>query len=334
MRLEAIDPSTWESELPAEGFEIFHLPEALQVLDDHVDAELRLYGAYKGQNAVGLFPAFVEEKPLVRMATSPPPGLSVPRLGPLVMPTSPKQRKRESVNREFVELLVDELDADSRRSLLRVVCPLEYGDPRPFDWSGFRVENDFTYVLDLAGRSTDEVRSAFSSGLRRELRTLEEADVTVGVEGVDAALRVHEDVAARYAERGEAHQLPASVVRDLVESLGDRCRVYVARNGSGEYLGGIVALYSNDVASFWLGGVARSYEGASVNTGLHWEIIADVVEGPPVDGVWGYDLVGANTPRLCRYKSKFGADLVGYHTVESDGLGMSVAKQAYTLVNK
>lgn len=42
-----------------------------------------------------------------------------------------------------------------------------------------------------------------------------------------------------------------------------------------------------------------------------------------------YDLMGANTERLCRYKSKFGAELVPYFAVETSSPGMKAAKRAY-----
>lgn len=332
MRIESIDLSTWASELPQDGFDVFHLPEALRVVDQHVDADLRLYAGYKGETVVGLFPVFVEERGFVRLLFSPPPGLTIPRLGPLVMPKSPKQRKREAVNREFIDLVLEDVAADSRRSLLRVACSTGFGDPRPFEWSGLRVGQAFTYVLDLAGESTDSVKRSFSKSLRRDLRTLDDANVTVGVEGPDVVGEIYRDVDARFEANGERFPLSPSYVRDVVHSLGERCRIYVARDEAGEYLGGIVVLYSNDTASFWQGGVATSVDNASVNTALHWAIISDLVEDPPIDGVTGYDFVGANTPRLCRYKSKFGADLVGYHTIESDGLGMAVAKQMYEKV--
>jgi len=334
MRLEQIDLSTWASALPPSGFEVFHLPAALEVLDGHTSATMRLYAAYKGQEPVGLLPVFVEQNALGRAALSPPPSMGVPRLGPLVMPTSPKQRKQESVNGEFVDLLVEELEPEASRSLLRLECPLSYDDPRPFEWADFDVDPTFTYVLDLESTTTDAVKRSFSKDLRREIRSADDAGVTVDVEGPEAAMRVYHDVAARYDQQDESFALPEAYFEDLVEAMDERCRVYVARDPDGDYLSGIVALYSNDTAAFWQGGVRHTYDGVSVNTRLHWEIIADLVEDPPLDSVWGYDLVGANTPRLCRYKAKFGADLVPYYTLETGGLGMSVAKRAYQFVSR
>ncbi|ELZ23717.1 hypothetical protein C475_15638 [Halosimplex carlsbadense 2-9-1] len=322
----------WEAALPQGGFEVFHTPQALRVLEAHTDATLRLYGAFKGEVPVGLFPVFVGSRAGGRLVTSPPPGMSVPRLGPIVMPTSPKQRKRESVNRNFVELVLDEVGADSARSLVRFVCPMTYDDPRPFQWADMDVSQSFTYVLDLRSETTESIRSQFSKSLRREIRRAEAADVSVSLEGTEAAERIYDDVADRYAEQDETFPVGREYFRDLVGTLRDRCRVYTARDANGAFLGGIVVLYSDDVAAFWQGGVRADYDGASVNSYLHWRIIADIIRGDAPD-VWGYDLVGANTPNLCRYKSKFGADLVAYNTVESAGAQMSVAKRAYSLIS-
>jgi hypothetical protein len=332
MRLEELGLESWAGEFPVEGSEVFHLPAALGVLDDHTDAEMRLYGAYKGDHVVGLLPVFVTENPLGRMALSPPPGMGIPRLGPLVMPASPKQSKQESVNRSFADLLVDELSADSQRTLLRMECPTSYEDPRPFRWSGMDVDQSFTYVLDVESASLEEIMKGFSRDLRKEIRAAQDLPVTVEREQVDGALRIYEDVADRYSEQGERFPLSRAYVRDLVDALDDRCRVYVARGPDGSYQGGVILLYSNDVASFWQGGVRSEYEGVSINSLIHWRVIADIVEDPPVDSVRGYDLVGANTPRLCRYKAKFDADLVPYYAVETEGVPMSVAKRAYSLV--
>jgi len=359
MRVERLDLSEWESALPDDGFEVFHLPEALDALDRHVDAEMQLFGGFKGQQPIALLPAFVQRKSVGTAVTSPPPGAGVPRLGPILMPTSPKRRKREKVNNEFTasvlervgtdldlderlaeagvdspvaESVLDRLDVDSRLTLFRMECNAAYGDPRPYAWGNLRVEPRFTYVLELADRSVEDVRNSFSKSLRREIRDAEALDVTVETEGLSGAREVFEATERRYGEQDESFDLTWPYVRDLFEALGERARAYVARDASGEYLSGVTALYSNDAAYFWQGGAKAVYEGTAVNSLIHWRLVEDVVADPPVESVTQYDLMGANTERLCRYKAKFGADLVPYYVVESRGAAMNVAKQAYQLV--
>lgn len=359
MRVEQLELSEWKTALPSDGFEVFHLPEALEVVDCHTDGELKLFGGFKGQQPIALLPVFVQRRSVGTAVTSPPPSLGIPRLGPILMPCSPKRSKREKVNREFTESVLqqlgpdidldrrlaeagvnsplaeqvlDRLDVDSRLTLFRMECNTAYGDPRPYSWGNLRVEPNFTYVLDLDGRGAEDVRRSFSKSLRREIRDAENLDVTVRTEGLRGARDVFRATEARFAEQDEPFGLTWPYVRDLFEALGDRAQTYVARDGDGEYLSGITALYSNDRAYFWQGGAKAIYEGTAVNGLIHWRLVEDLIEDPPVGSVTRYDLMGANNERLCRYKAKFGAELVPYYVVESSGAGMAVAKRAYQLV--
>lgn len=88
MDIERLTLEEWGDALPRSGIEVFHDPDALAVLDAHTDAEMRLYGAYKGQQAVGLLPVFVDQKSVGRTVFSPPLSLGVPRLGPVINRTA------------------------------------------------------------------------------------------------------------------------------------------------------------------------------------------------------------------------------------------------------
>ena len=356
MRVERIGLAEWESALPDTGTEVFHRPEALEVLDRHFDGELIPLAGYKGDRVVGLFPAFVTERAVGRAVLSPPPGMAVPRLGPVLNPASPKRRKRERLNREFTTAVLDAVHPNqtvgdalasigingvpepfdgvsTTATLFRVVCNAAYGDPRPFAWDDFTLEPQFTYRLALDGREADDLLDGFSRSLRREIRSGEELDVAVHREGVDGLRAVYEHTRRRYEEQDEALGLGWKYVHDLWTALDERARVYVAREND-IYRGGIVVLYSDDTAYFWLGGNRVDVDGVSVNSVLHWRIIRDLIEDPPNESIDGYDLVGANTERISRYKAKFGADLVPYYVIESNGVGISVAKRAYDLARK
>lgn len=330
MHVKRIELEEWRDALPASGFEVFHDPDALSVLDDHTDSELQLYGAYKGDQPVGLLPVFVTDRSVGRTVFSPPVSFSVPRLGPIISPNSPKRHKWEQINTQLASEAIGSLNVDNRTSLFRMVCPAGYGDPRPYNWDGFSVEPQFTYVVDLDYGDLERVMARFSKSLRREMRKLDELDLTIETEGIDSALRIYEDVIEQYERYGDKPPLTHGFLRDLLTQLDDeRWRVYVARTPDGEYKSGIVMLYSNDLAYFWQGGVTESYEGVSVNSLLHRVIIEDILTDSALESVTGYDLVGANTERLCDYKAKFNAELHPYYVVESSGLEMQLAKSTY-----
>lgn len=356
MNVETLSLSEWDDALPSRGIEVFHLPDALAVLDEHATGELHLFGGFKGDQPIALLPVFVQERAVGRAILSPPPSMGVPRLGPIVMSTSPKRRKQEKINLEFTREVLDRLDADRSiadelhdvgfgstvtervtqfgldpsLALFRMECGAEYTDPRPYHWEHFSLRPRFTYVLDVGNSSPDDLLTSASKSLRREIRDARDLDVEVTIEGIDAARTVFEETKARYAEQDEGFPLDWDYVRDLLEALDERFRVYVIRDSKGNYLSGITVLYSNDQAYFWQGGTRAIYEGTSVNSLLHWHIVEDIDANPPVSSVDTYDLMGANTENLCRYKAKFGADLVPYWVIESNGAAMDVAKRAYS----
>jgi hypothetical protein len=264
------------------------------------------------------------------------------------MPQSPKRRKREKQNGEFAEKVVRTLDADGSRTLFRTVGAPTYGDPRPYRWEGFDVDAAFTYRLPIT-ESPEDLLSSFSKSLRREIRDGEDSDIEISQEGIEAAEAVYWHTAARYAEQDEEMGSNWEYVRDLLGALEEegRYRVYTAETAESRFLGGIIVLYSNDCAYYWLGGARAVHDGVSVNSLLHWHVIRDVADAGTRDGSEGengsdegpiasvdqYDLVGANTERLCRYKAKFGADLAHYYTIESAGPRMTLAKTAYERVS-
>jgi len=333
MQLERLSLSEWESALPETGIEPFHAPEALSVLDDHAPGDLRLYGAYKGNRPVALLPVFERTNSVGRALVSPPPGMSVSRLGPVLMPASPKRSKREKLNRKFAELVVETTEADDRRTLFRMTGNTAYSDPRPYRWAEFDVETLWTYRLDV-DRDPDALLKDASKSLRREITDARDLDVTVEREGFDGVRAIYEETRRRYAEQGREFPPDWPYVRDLLEAMleTDRARVYVARDDEDRFLTGVTVLYSNDAAYFWQGGNKSIHEGVAVNSLVHWTIVEDIASDPPRETVDTYDLLGANTERLCRYKSKFGSELTPYYRVETGGVHMDAAKKAYELV--
>lgn len=331
MRVERVTLDTWAEVLPTSGFEVFHTPPALQVLGDHADGTLELFVGYKGQQPVAMLPLVVRESVLSTMVFSPPPAMNVPRLGPVMMPTSPKRRKQERVNQRFTSAVLEALDTDSPLEVVRLVCNTGYTDPRPFKWHDFDVSTKFTYHVDLTERTESDLLDSFSSSLRREINDGESLDLTIDTEGTAAADAVFEQTRSRYEEQDRGFPIDRDYVTDLVETLAgeDRARVYTARDETGELLTGITVLYSNDLAYYWQGGTRTEYDGVSVNSLLHWRIMADLLADPPRESITGYDLMGANTERLCRYKSKFGADLIPYFEIESGGPTLALAKRTY-----
>lgn len=331
MHVEELDLSEWGELLPNEGFSVFHTPEALRTVDTHMTEEMQLLGGFKGEQPVGLCPLFVRDGPGFQIVLSPPMGCGIQRLGPILMPTSPKRGKREKLNRTFTKKILESVDSTRPVTLFRMSCSTRYTDPRPYEWNGFDVKPAFTYRLDLRSTTPEEILKSFSSSLRQEIRYGEETDVSIQTEETAGARRIYKAIQSRYMEQEKGFPLDWEFMRDLLESLGDRARVYTAESPDEGFLGGIIVLYSNDTAYFWKGGARSSHQNISVNSMLHWRIISDLITDSSLESIEWYDLVTANNERIVRYKSKFGGELVPYYQIESTGLPMALTKKAYRI---
>lgn len=333
MEIQRLTVSEWDEELPETGRYVFHQSELLTVLAEHSSAdELVLYGGRKGDRLVGMLPVFVNRNWLgIRTVSSPPPGMHVPYLGPVLMSASPKARKRERVNNRFTRGVLEDLDLDSR-SLVFIVCSPRYKDPRPYQWGDMGLETFFTYEVPIDGRTPEDLMSDLSKSRRREIRNAKELDVRVERGDIEDANRVYKQTSERFADQNEYYGMDWEFVRDVITAPSARVRVYVTRAPDGEFLSGIIVLYSSEAALFWLGGVRTDYENVSMNSLLHWNIIRDIAEDTELEEVGAYDMVGAGEYRLSKFKAKFGPELRPYYVANSGGAKMRAAKFAYRLL--
>lgn len=333
MKIERVGLDEWNSLLPSSGFEVFHTAEALEVVDDHTTGDLRLLVGYKGERAVGLIPVFIRQIPFGTAVTSPPPSKGIPRLGPLLMPASPKQRKQESLNRNFVTAVVDDLGLIGSATVFRSTCPTSYSDPRPFVWSGFDVSTEFSYAIDIEGRSKPALIDSFNPRLSEEIRRgerCEDFDISVGdVEALHSAY----GQASADASGQTTPSYPWEYVRDLVTALKavDRCRIYTATDDSDEVISASVVLFSNDRGYYWQAFPNVEYRGIDVESQFHWAAIKDIVDGVTRESVTKYDLLEANSIDVCHYKSLFGTLHSPNFVAESNGMLMRIARGVYRM---
>jgi len=331
MNVKRISFSEWEAALPTDGYELFHTVDALEVLETHWSGEIHLFGGFKGQEPIGLLPLFVRENKIGRIVSSPPVGFGIGRLGPVVMSTSPKQRKREAVNKKFVRNVIETIDATDQFTLFRLVGNTTYTDPRPFKWGGFDTTPEFTYQVNVGSKTADEVLKSFSRDLRSDIKNRDDVGITIRRQQEGDARKIYDAMVDRYHEQGKDQPVPWAFVDDLLDAVDDRIRVYVAESDSGEFLSGMIVIYADNTASNWKGGAKPSNfdTNVSVNNLLHWKIIEDVITDPSLDSITTYDFYTANNERLSRYKSSFNGSLVPYYTIESNGVPMAIAKKAY-----
>ncbi|MFC7045397.1 lipid II:glycine glycyltransferase FemX [Halobacteriaceae archaeon GCM10025711] len=302
----------------------FHRREALSVMAETSGADFHPLVGFKGQEPVGLLPAFQVDVGPVTAAFSPPPDLRIPYLGPVVLESSQlKQRKAERRHRRFVDGAVEWLGDAVAPRFVHFRTVTAYDDLRPLQWNGFEATPAHTYVVDLT-RDRDDLLSSFSSDARQNIRSGEDVEYAVREGDVDDVRRIVDGVRRRYEEQGLTYGIDPSFVTALYRRLPDGVvRPYVC-TVDGEYAGGMVTLESDDTIYRWQGAVDTSVD-APANDLLDWHIMRDAMDRD----VAGYDMVGADTRRLNGYKAKFGPAVVRYHRMERASLPVRYAARLY-----
>ncbi|WP_224269976.1 GNAT family N-acetyltransferase [Haloprofundus salinisoli] len=284
----------------------FHQSGVLRVIASEADASLHRLVGYKGEEPVGLFPFFEKQKGPLKLVKSPPEGISIILLGPILSNyENLKTRKRERRHRQFVEGCIEWVDDRFDPDRFQIHTTDRYGDFRPWVWNDFDVEMDATYIVDLE-RELDEIKRSFSRSVRRAIDEARDAGCEIRVGGEPEARRIAEHIWARFEQSDIAYQdTSPEQVLDYYEALPDeQARPYVCLK-DGEYVGGKIAVRFGDTTWWWKGG-ARPLENVPANELLDWQIIRDAKEA----GVSRYNLHGAIDPRSGQPKSKLGPDLV------------------------
>ncbi|ELY45809.1 lipid II:glycine glycyltransferase FemX [Natronorubrum tibetense] len=302
----------------------FHRYDVLEVIERHASAELHPLVGYKGQEPVGIFPVFEIRKGGVSTAFSPPPGLGLPFLGPAHLNENKlKRRKLEQRRKRFVDGCLEWIDEVSGPRYTRICTSVTYDDPRPFSWNDYDTRPLHTYLLDL-DRDEEQLKRSFSKSLRRYLDPDDSDRFSIEEGGTDAIGFIHEQIRSRYEAQGRRYRVPLEFLTDLFESLPDgRVRPYVA-DVDGERASGIIVFEGQSTIYYSEGGGKPDVE-YPINDLLHWRIIRDAKDR----GVETYDLHGADSPRICEYKSKFNPDLGTYYELENGTPLMNVVSNLY-----
>ncbi|WP_435361991.1 lipid II:glycine glycyltransferase FemX [Haloarchaeobius sp. DFWS5] len=303
---------------------VFHRLEFLRVLARNSGTTIHPLVGYKGNAPVGIFPVFELSKFGVSAVFSPPPGLLVPFLGPALCNFEQmSQRKQERRHERFVEGCFEWIESTIGPRYEHLRASPGYDDIRPYSWNDFSSTPYYTYQVDLT-QYDDGLLKAFSRSCRRNIRDADpdRYEVTVGDE--DAVGRIHNIIEDRYAEQDLGYPLEQAFLTDVYRELtADYVRPYQIFL-DGKFVGGVLTVEAGDTIFRWQGAGYHDVD-LPVNDILDWHIIEDAVGRDRTR----YDLVGANTRRLTRYKAKFAPELVPYYGLERGTPEMTVLASLY-----
>lgn len=321
MYITPLEPTADEieqwNELAADSPEglVFHRYEFLKLVEWQTGYKLYpLVGVERGRT-VGLFPVFRRSIGPANLVYSPPHGLHIPHLGPVFERGESETSDRGCRFGRFISACLDWIEATIDPVEYLVKTSFRLADPRPFQRAGFTATPRYTYTLELSPGEED-LKQSFSRSLRRYLEPGPEVECTVPDDEVAGLKYVVQQTRERYELQGKSYDIRPTFVEELHERLpGGSVRPYVG-SIEGEWRSGIIALRDDETTHYWSGG-GKVDSKVPLNDLLHWKLIRDSID----DGKRAYDLVGANTPRICNYKSKFNPELAEYYLVTKQAFG-------------
>lgn len=302
----------------------FHQHGALVAMAEHTGATPHLLAGFKGQEPVGLFPVFELAVGPFATAFSPPPDLRVPYLGPAFLNMEKlKSRKADRRRRRFLDGCLDYIAETIAPRYTHVRTDRRYSDTRPFKYRDWQVTPNYTYAVALDA-DREDLLMRMSSDARRNVRNTDTDRYTIEEGETDDALRILEQVRARYAAQDIEYRIEGEFVRDLIDRTPEGVvRPYACRV-DGEFVGGILALEDGDTIYRWQGGVKTDVD-LPVNDLLDWHLVTEGLDR----GLDWYDLVGAEDPRINEYKSKFAPQLQTYYSLTDSGRVTGTLAGAY-----
>ena len=301
---------------------LFHRWKFLQILEKYSGFRLYPFGVFRGDEPVCLFPLFHRTYGGLRMVFSPPPGVCVPYLGPVMSPLYDdlRQRKKES----YLNAVVDEVQGQIAKFAPHYVSfntVPEFGDVRPFQWEGYDIGVSHTYVLDISG-PLDRVWEGFDANCRKSIRTCGRQQVTL--KQTDDARKFYDITRVRFEGMGMSCPLPgADYLTEIIRTFPDNARMYFLYAGDEIAYIALNTEYKGRLM-FWLGEINVRNDMAG-NEYAKWEFIKDA----KARGFTGVELEGATMKQLCQFKSRFNPVLKHSYIIYRKDLLGSVAEWAY-----
>ncbi len=139
---------------------LFHQWEWLKITEKHTKTKLYPLMGMKNGDPIGVFPIFFQKKGPLRMVFSPPPHAALFYLGPVFSGFETlRQAKWEDLYADFQKSVEYFIMNDLHANYISISLTPNLQDPRPFSWSGYKIEPNFDYSVDL----TQGINSLYNS---------------------------------------------------------------------------------------------------------------------------------------------------------------------------
>ncbi|WP_292464083.1 GNAT family N-acetyltransferase [Methanolobus sp.] len=324
------DSSIWDNFIDKSPYgAIFHKWGFLKIIEKHTGYTLLPYGMCVKDRLVCVFPVFLKTNYGVNVILSPPPRTGVPYMGFVMSKEydTLTQNGKEIRMREIVQGITGKLDEFSPIYVSIQVIP-SFIDIREFKWNDYSIELLFTYYLPTEA-SLEGILKGFSRSTRNVIKKIIENKFNIEMRKSNDVLPFYEILSKRYEEQGIRFPIISiEYLEDLLRLYPQNINLYYVYDEEDNIIGSSLAVIYNGKVISWLG-TPKPDVDLPVNDLIFWELIKISKDRNCV-----FEIGGADTRRLCSFKSRFNPSIeTNYRVFKRRNIG-ALAEWVYLNVYK
>lgn len=289
---------------------VFHQLSWLKTAEKHSQMKLFPLVVFKGTKLVCICPLFLRQKYGFKVLLSPPNGCGIPFLGPVFNIPASNRYNFERTYSEILEEIISFSKNQIRYDYFGMTHTPEIQDVRSYKNKGFSINPCYTYRFNLQ-KGQEWILENFNGAARNIMKKAKSYEKLSISNETNNAYNILELLEIRYAEQNLTFKINQSYIDLLLASpIKDNIEVISAIYQNHVVAGDIVLVFKKK-AYVWQRAIKREINVAGTGELILWEKTKELIQR----GIEYYDFVGANTPHICKHKSKYGADLVPYFDV-------------------
>ena len=325
--LDEKDLGLWDDYvIQSVGGTIFHRLEWLKAAADQSNMKFMPVAVTKGEDLVCLMPLFYKKKYGLRILLSPPNRCYVSYLGPVMNISSSNRYHYEWTYISILDEIIHFAEKQIGFDYFRIIHTPAIRDMRPYVWNGYSVEPKYTYIFNLAEGEKELYNRFHTTAKNKHKRAISNDTVSI-VRDRNYAYELLSLAGKRSVDQKYTFRINIDYLKNLMNSsIVDKIEA-VAAIQNGNTIAGSIYLMHRNSAYAWIATLNKDETIPGIGELILWEQIKYYRER----GYKTFDLIDANIRRLCRHKSRYGADLVDYFEVSKTSLK---GKIALGLMNK
>ena len=305
---------------------IFHSSDWLTACSKSLNKELKICGCFWENQLIGGCALSYQKKTIFKFAYSPPPNTGTPHGGLLLRPLGKNVRKNESLLKAIINGFLDVLKDEGLDYISLINCPTLI-DIRPFTYNGWKNSVQYTYMLDLDGNLWTHINKK----TRGSIRSAEKNNVhIIESNNLNKFYKLFETM---FKQQRISVPISKDVIASIFNFLSKKnlCEMWFAETDSGELVSALIAVWDNSRPYFWVGASDADLNAKiGGNSLMYWHALQYLLSKNFSEVVW----VGANTPKLNKFKAGFNPKLVPYYVVEKTSIRYKMLGKGYYIYKK